>query len=144
MNDVIYRQAAIEVLSLGKEILNRVLDDIDVVGIDREKYSWGLGLIESYINDIKELPPAQPEQQSFEWCHDCKEYDQEKHCCHRWTKTIRKTVDELKQSAQQGAWERCHITTPTGGQHCVWECDGCGARVAERTKYCAECGRKMV
>ena len=61
MTDLISRQAAIDVLSLGKEILSRVLDDIDVVGADREKYSWGLGLIESYINDIEELPSAQPE-----------------------------------------------------------------------------------
>lgn len=58
-NDTISRQAAIDVLSLGKEILSRVLDDMDVVGIDREKYSWGLKLIEESINDIEELPPAQ-------------------------------------------------------------------------------------
>ena len=94
-------------------------------------------------NDIMRFPPAQPEQESFEWCHDCKEYDQEAHCCHRWTKAIRKTVDELKQSAQQGTWQQRYITSPTGGLHCVWECDGCGARVAERTKFCAECGRRM-
>ena len=44
-------------------MLSRVLDDTDdVVGCEREKYSWGLGLIEAYINDMKELPPAQPEQ----------------------------------------------------------------------------------
>ena len=30
----------------------------------------------------------------FEWCHDCKEYDQEKHCCHRWSKVIKQTIDE--------------------------------------------------
>lgn len=65
--DLISRQAAIEVLSLGKEILSRVLDDIDVVGRDREKYSWGLGLIESNINDIEELPSTQPET-----CEGCK------------------------------------------------------------------------
>lgn len=59
MSDLISRQAAIDVLSLGKEILSRVLDDIDVVGTDREKYSWGLRLIESNIEDIKELPSAQ-------------------------------------------------------------------------------------
>lgn len=58
--DTIYRQAAIDILSLGKEILSRVLDDTDVVGTDREKYSCGLGLIESYIKDIEELPPVQP------------------------------------------------------------------------------------
>ena len=33
----------------------------------------------------------------FEWCDTCKEYDQEKHCCHRWTKVIRNTVEEMKQ-----------------------------------------------
>lgn len=61
MSNLISRQAAIDVLSLGKEILSRVLDDIDVVGTDREKYSWGLGLIELNIEDIKELPSAQPD-----------------------------------------------------------------------------------
>ena len=71
MADLIERQAAIDVLSLGKEILSRVLDDIDIVGADREKYSWGLGLIESYINDIEELPSAQPE---IIRCKDCKLY----------------------------------------------------------------------
>lgn len=36
-------------------------------------------------------------EEEFEWCHDCKEYDQEQHCCHRWTKVIRNTVEEMKQ-----------------------------------------------
>ena len=69
MKDLIERQAAIDVLSLGKEILSRVLDETDVVGVDREKYSWGLGLIESYIKDIEELSSAQPE---IIRCKDCK------------------------------------------------------------------------
>ena len=38
------------------------------------------------------------EQKSFEWCDGCKEYDQEQHCCHRWTKVIRETVDDLKMN----------------------------------------------
>ena len=67
--DLIDRQAAIDILSLGKEILSRVLDDTDVVGVDREKYSWGLGLIESYIKDIEELSSAQPENIR---CYECK------------------------------------------------------------------------
>lgn len=37
------------------------------------------------------------ESQTFKWCTDCREYDQEKHCCHRWSKVIRDTVEELKQ-----------------------------------------------
>ena len=50
---------------------------------------WGL-----FTQMIKEMPSAQSE--SFEWCTDCKEYDQEAHCCHRWSKMIRKTVDEMQ------------------------------------------------
>lgn len=37
------------------------------------------------------------EPTSYPWCTDCKEYDQEKHCCHRWSKAIRNTVEEMKQ-----------------------------------------------
>ena len=57
--DTIYRQAAIDALGEGREMLSRVLDDTDVVGNEREKFEWGLGLIESYINDMIELPSAQ-------------------------------------------------------------------------------------
>lgn len=60
--DTIYRQAAIDALGEGREMLSRVLDDTDVVGNEREKFEWGLGLIESYINDMIELPSAQPTQ----------------------------------------------------------------------------------
>ena len=38
---------------------------------------WQMGWLNKY------------ELNEFEWCTDCKEYDQEKHCCHRWTKVIR-------------------------------------------------------
>ena len=69
MNDrkVIYLDDVIDVLLIEKEILSRVLDDIDVVGTDREKYSWGLGLIEANIKDIEELPSAQPERKKGKW-----------------------------------------------------------------------------
>lgn len=36
-------------------------------------------------------------EEEFEWCETCKEYDQEKHCCLRWSKVIRNTVEEMKQ-----------------------------------------------
>ena len=31
-----------------------------------------------------------------EWCHNCKEYDQQKHYCPRFCRVIRETVEELK------------------------------------------------
>jgi hypothetical protein len=59
--DSISRQAVIDTLNVGAELLKRVLDDTDIVGVERAKYEWGLGLIESYISDMKDLPSAQPE-----------------------------------------------------------------------------------
>ena len=75
MNDQISRQEAIDVINVGAELLRRVLDDTDVVGAERAKYEWGLGLIESYISDMKELPSAQSE---IIYCKDCKFTDGEK------------------------------------------------------------------
>ena len=43
------------------------------------------------------LKALEQEPQTFEWCTNCREYDQEKHCCHRWSKVIRDTVEEMKQ-----------------------------------------------
>ena len=50
-----------------------------------------------YSTLIDGIDTLEQEPQSFEWCETCKEYDQEKHCCHRWTKVIRNTVEEMKQ-----------------------------------------------
>lgn len=49
-------------------------------------------------------PSAQPEPEEFEWCTGCKEYDQEAHCCHRWTKAIRNTVEEIKNAQPEPRW----------------------------------------
>ena len=45
---------------------------------------------------VKAIEKQIQAEESFEWCTDCKEYDQEAHCCHRWSKMIRKTVEEMK------------------------------------------------
>lgn len=71
MDELIYRQAAIDVLNDGAELWRRVLDEPDVVGIERKKYEWGLDLIESYISDMKELPPAQPDWDEMIVMCDC-------------------------------------------------------------------------
>lgn len=55
---------------------------------------WNVESMEEMIDRIKQLPSA--EEESFEWCTDCKEYDQESHCCHRYSKMIRKTVEEMR------------------------------------------------
>ena len=52
--------------------------------------------LDNFIRVLNDIPSAEPELEEHEWCHDCKEYDQEKHCCHRWNKVIRNTVEEIK------------------------------------------------
>ena len=56
------------------------------------------------LADVREVEEEQEpikaleqKPQTFKWCTDCREYDQEKHCCHRWSKVIRDTVEEMKQ-----------------------------------------------
>lgn len=67
MNDLISRQAVIDTLNVDAELLKRALDDTDIIGAERAEYAWGLGLIESCIFDVKELPSAKPERQRGKW-----------------------------------------------------------------------------
>ena len=62
VGDMISRQAVIDELNDDAELLRHVLDGAYIVDVEREKFEWGLGIIESYIYDMKELPSAQPER----------------------------------------------------------------------------------
>lgn len=46
---------------------------------------------------IKALETVIKHEETFEWCHDCKEYDQENHCCHRWNKCVRETISDNRE-----------------------------------------------
>lgn len=46
------------------------------------------------IEHLENMPSAQPDLD--EWCYDCKEYDQERHCCPRWNRVIRKTLEDAQ------------------------------------------------
>ena len=50
-----------------------------------------------FIHLVRDIAPsAQPEQHPDEWCTDCKEYDQTKHCCPRFNKVIRGVIKEVR------------------------------------------------
>ena len=61
----------------------------------KQRHDWDINNLILINKDNYE--PLEQEPQSFKWCTSCREYDQEKHCCHRWSKVIRNTVDEMKQ-----------------------------------------------
>ena len=85
-SDTISRKAAIDALNVGSELLRRVLDDADIVGAERAKYEWGLGLIESYISDMKELPSVQPDIVA---CGDCKRWICHDRRCGYWNHGVK-------------------------------------------------------
>ena len=48
-----------------------------------------------------------------EWCHDCKEYDQENHCCHRYSSFIRETLQDNIDAVLEDIKEEIKGMTPT-------------------------------
>ena len=57
----------------------------------REEYGTDGNVYEMSISNGKEYTS---EPNYNEWCTDCKEYNHEKHCCPRWNKVIRTTLND--------------------------------------------------
>jgi len=95
-------------------------------------------------NDIMRFPSAHPG--CDEWCTDCKEYDQEKHCCPRWNRVIRQTVEELKKQ-KTGHWiHKLRHSEDKQFDYYEETCSVCGAEARfwwRNFKYCPMCGAKM-
>ena len=104
-----------------------------------------------YRKTVELLETRKTDDETFEWCHDCKEYDQKNHCCHRWTKVIRDTVDELEKDRPHGEWK---IDSEYGYIfHCV--CSKCNTDVMKYISgsenwwlnsvpyFCPNCGADM-
>ena len=101
--------------------------------IDGKEYGTDVGyaiegvdiFMEVFKRRLAELPSVTPQEpQTFKWCTDCKEYDQEKHCCHRWSKVIRDAVEEMKQEPKTGHW----INKQNLFSSCSAECSSCHKR----------------
>ena len=97
--DLISRQAAIDELKAMYHAAEKwgaeAMDEV----IKARAESCMASLIEMKLR-IEKISPADP---GFdEWCTDCKEYDKEKHCCPRWNRVIRETLEESKPKT--GRW----------------------------------------
>ena len=117
---------------------------------DEDDYKKSLNLIDN-------APTVIPDNDIFEWCTDCKEYDQEKHCCHRWSSKIREAAEEIKQYKldelrPQGEW--VVTAEDNDGVHriccpfCSYEkgsnnTDPIIVTFANFPKFCENCGADM-
>lgn len=101
-----------------------------------------------YRKTVELLKTRKTDDETFEWCHDCKEYDQKNHCCHRWSKVIRDTVDELEKERPHGEW------IPKDVHNCWtrFECSVCGyyhqpvhdfGESKPDYNFCPNCGADM-
>ena len=67
-----------------------VLDTFDEWINSKEfSYSNGLKRLKKHFEELPTIP-----QTEYEWCKGCKEYDTEKHCCHRYSSFIRESLQE--------------------------------------------------
>ena len=64
-----------------------------------DKYHYSLATkVYEFGEELKKLPTIPQtdyeSHESFGWCKGCKEYDTEKHCCHRYSSFIRESLQE--------------------------------------------------
>lgn len=72
-------------------------ESIQKIGAYLDGYDKGVADVRENIN-----------REYDEWCTDCKEYDKERHCCPRWNKVIRDTMDEIRQNAEKN-WDKVEV-----------------------------------
>jgi len=96
------------------------------------------------LDMIKKLPSAEPDFN--EWCTDCKEYDQERHCYPRYNRVIREALDAVEKP-KTGKW----IETDDGWDGTYYVCSICGCLWTlidgdpedNGMNYCPHCGADM-
>lgn len=91
MSDPTDRQTAINELIAMREHIDAKMSIVGQIAYDMA------------IEALRQ-PSVQPD--TDEWCHDCKEYDQEHHCCPRWNRVIKTTLEEAQpDKAYEKGWE---------------------------------------
>lgn len=94
------------------------------------------GIDSYFVKYIEELPSAQPDLD--EWCDTCKEYDQERHCCPRFNRVIKKALEDAQPERKRGKW--ILQNDPNSKLYDWYVCSNCGAFIGTPTNYCSECG----
>ena len=74
----------------------------EALKILKYRSGWNLSIrdvnaLEMAIKALEQQPCYNPD----EWCHDCKEYNHDKHCCPRYNGVIRKAVDKIAKMERE-------------------------------------------
>ena len=104
MSDLISRRAAIDYCY--KLINAEHQQGSDVMNYGQERVNQ----TETILHHLEFMPSAQPDLD--EWCTDCSEYDQERHCCPRWNRVIRQTLKDAQPERKTGEWIPCSERLP--------------------------------
>lgn len=104
--------------------LEDVFDILNQIQDAQENGENFISSARSLVNSLAVEGQVEPEE--FEWCHDCKEYDSNSHCCHRWTKVIRQTVKELREGQTEAHWIPVTERLPNPAEETYWVCTDTG------------------
>jgi len=142
MDDLISRQAAIDALWKAlyeyedkTEKQFQESDELDV-GDWMQHRIFVQNMSDIDRQTILALPSAERDYKFNEWCTDCKEYDQERHCCPRFNHVIRTTLQEVQENRKKG---KLLNANPVG------ECSVCGWLIDYRDEFnfCPKCGSDL-
>ena len=92
---------------IAEKIVKGITDKIECNTVDIDDWAefWGFTreeyeeFLDMAVKALEQHPCYNPD----EWCKTCKEYNHDKHCCPRYNKVIRNSVEEMKQQ-KTGHW----------------------------------------
>ena len=110
---------------------------------DRREFKRWLDRVRWHVKKVDELTKRSED----EWCTECKEYDNEKHCCPRFNHVIRETVKEIRAERKSviyyadGYSDGCMMYDTA-------ECPSCGYMFDEDDSvwgepFCPHCGQEL-
>jgi hypothetical protein len=136
-----------ELEDLEQESCEDIISRQAVINIVEFECGEWSGLAKTIVKAIEQLSSVRLDYDANEWCHDCKEYNHEKHCCPRYNKIIKKTIEEIKElyigTAEWVLLDECS----NSGYYCSY----CRKKLVKegwsdtvkKIKYCPNCGRRM-
>ena len=129
MSDLIDRKNAIDVLQI---LADKMTDE-------------GRTVMAQAISVLRDLSSVKPDMD--EWCTECKEYDKEKHCCPRWNKVIRQTVEEMQMMGKIAKVIEHDASINTNDGYKYYRTEYIGGKKKKKViggdEYCSHCGARL-